>query len=107
MHWAQEVQYGPREGRQLLGGGGTWVMGSGVLHAGHLHSVLLVPSADTTICPTDEETETQQGSTSVQCPTASHSWGLCHSQHSSPRHGAGARRMGGVCDVHGPEVPWC
>lgn len=29
MHWAQEVQYGPREGRQLLGWGelGSWGQG--------------------------------------------------------------------------------
>lgn len=102
MHWAQEVQYGPREGRQLRGEGRSWVMGSGVLHAGHLPSVLLAPSHT----HTDEETETQQGSTSVRCPTASHGGGLCHPRRSSPRHGVGARRMGGVCGVHGPEVPW-
>lgn len=83
MHWAQEVQYGPREGRQLLGGGEDLGHGVGVRHAGHLHSVLLVPSADTIIRPTDEETETQQGSASVPCPTASHGWGLCHPQHAA------------------------
>lgn len=85
MHWAQEVQYGPREGRQLQVGWEDLGHGVGVLHAGHLHGALLVPSADTIIRPTDEETETQQASASVQGPVASHGAGPCHPQHSRPR----------------------
>lgn len=81
MHWAQEVQHGPREGGQWWGLG-SW---TGVLHAGHLRG--LFPSTDTIAQPTDEETETQQGST--PCPVMP---GGPVTQHSSPRHEVGARR---------------
>lgn len=53
MHWAQEVQHGPYEGRQLRG---AQVMGSGSLRAGRLHNVLLFPSTNTITRPTDEGT---------------------------------------------------